>query len=266
MPNQLREASTVRQIHEMDNKNFEKTAEHLEYAALLPDDLHGEYNRLRLFIEDKLRTARPQDRLASMLYAFCQKHLVVATTSLLRGYLSSSARETRAALETAGIAHYILKDGEAYSIFLEYSDGKKGEKAYRNKFGASNILSPDDPDVKDLRRQYDVASTLSHLNPRTVIQHLSPTGRPDQYAVCTQDLRPEELGTVLMWTCQVHWKILHLGQSTFKNLADFTEFKLKLNQVGERIIRFGKQQQEILQVVRERSKPLVFDGPSNDDY
>jgi len=128
--------SRIKIQFETDEQNRKAVYESVGAAAALPDDLDELYALQYAAID--LQTYSAQ--VAGALYVACRKHLVLATTSLFRRYSSQAFRETRAAVETAGIAHAIRQDTECLQIFVDDQGSGASRAAARNRLKPGMIF------------------------------------------------------------------------------------------------------------------------------
>ena len=96
--------SPIKSLFETDEKNRRAVYKSVGAAAALPDDLVKLYTLHYGAIAAHLPDYRAQ--IAGVLYVACRKHLTMGITSLFRRYSSQAFRETRNAVEAAGIAPY----------------------------------------------------------------------------------------------------------------------------------------------------------------
>jgi hypothetical protein len=183
---------------------------------------------------------------ATGLYALCLKHLVVGVTSLFRLYSASAWRETRAAVEAAGMAHAIQTNASHFKVFSEDDGSEPTRKLARTTFRSDVIFPKDIPVLKVLKDFYDVASQLSHTNSITFVQHLNNNATPGQQEFAFQDIPRDtiagQLPKLLFWTCRAHLAILTASDVVFDGLpADLESFNRERTCVFERLDRFNEK-------------------------
>jgi hypothetical protein len=239
--NRLPKESPISKLNRDDFEHFERLADFLGALGRLPDDLHMLYHKLHATLQPSLAVARRQDRVAGVLYTFCHKHLALATVMTLRMYMTPAARETRAAVECAGIARKICEDEHAFEVFRNGQAETKAANVFKQTFSSGNMFPQQDHLLRPLKKFYADASRFSHLNPTTLLQHLNPGVTADQMNVRFQDLRDKEVGWFVIWTCHAHIAILYLATRTFFAVgADLRKFAEELEAVSERLSRFGQ--------------------------
>lgn len=238
----LNEDSVIATVNGFDAHNFDQVKEYLKYSALLPDDVANLY-RMHHEAISPLLSASPA-RNAGALFVLCQKHLVLGTTSLFRLYSAQMFRETRAAVEAAGIAHAIQTDAKNFEVFSQDDGSEDARKLARRTF-TSRALYPDSiPQLALLSDFYDTASRLSHTSGITFIRHLSDGKTVGQMKFAYQDIQMEnmnrDLPKQLFWLCQAHLAILMAADVVFAGLdVDLSKFTQERKDVFERLQRFN---------------------------
>lgn len=230
--------SEVKSLNETDTKNFSAVYTRIGTAALLPDDVADLYDLHYKAMSQHFPDFTAQ--IAGALYVNCRKHLVLGVVSLLRRYSSQAFRETRGALESAGIAHAIQVDPESFRILENDKGSGESRKAARNHFTSTRLFPANVPALAKLKKLYEKASELSHSNRRTFAPHLNVRDATFSY----QDIRQEDIPRIvtnhLLWISAAHLKILYAADVVFANTnADFTKFKKERKDLGERLDRFA---------------------------
>jgi hypothetical protein len=239
------EDSLIARIYDQDASNFEKAKSRLGFATLLPDDILKLYTLLHETAKPFLHTGVAET--AAGLYVLCSKHLVLGTLALLRLHSTQAFRETRAAVECAGIAYVIQKDPEKYKVFVN-DDGERPEarKVAKRTFRTDIIFPDHEPLVRQLRFHYESASHLSHTNAMTFRQHLS-RGKTDSPLVLFnfQDINSETVDRVLpemlILICMAHLDVLSASAAVFPEMRKNESFQGEWQQVLERVGRFREQ-------------------------
>ena len=231
--------SEVRDLTETDARNFEAVYASVGAAAVLPDDVAGLYKMHYIVIAPRLPD--PQAQFAGALYVDCRKHLVLGAISLFRRHSAQAFRETRAAVEAAGIAHAIRMDPENFRIFKDDKGSEESRRAAQNRFTSRRLFPPEIPELASLKRCYDKASELSHSNRRTLLPHLNLSQGIFSY----QDIRQEDIPLLvtnyLLWLCFAHLAILEAADVVFKDVnGDLEKFRNKLKHVGEKVAQFAR--------------------------
>lgn len=236
--------SPVKALQEQDSQNFDTVWRMLGPVVTLPDDVARLYELHYAALAPKLSDLTA--RFAGSLYVLCRKHFFLGATSLLRLYASQMFRETRAAVETAGIAHAICTDVDSFRAFTE-DDGRKEARARAKKCFTSQRLFPSDkPRLSKLGAIYREASTLSHTNRLSFVRHVHKTDDPAQLGLSFCDiplkLLPRLLPNHLIWLCHVHISILFAADDVFASLrADLDPFNRERRYVYEKLRRFSDQ-------------------------
>jgi hypothetical protein len=252
--NQLPANSIFTIVREYDAENYQQVVGFLDYAALLPDDLAKLYEIHRQAITPHLTTSPA--RVAAGLYVLCLKHLVLGVTSLFRLYSAPAWRETRAAVEAAGIAHAIQTAPAHFKVFSEDDGSERARRLARNTFKSDVIFPQDVPVLRALKVFYDVASQLSHTNSITFIQHINSTGTAGQQQFAFQDIPREAMASrlpkLVFWTCQAHLAILTAADQVFSGLpADLDAFKKERAYIFGKLSRFNEKHNSSLAVPLE---------------
>lgn len=223
---------------ESDEVNRKIVHKSLGTVALIPDELTELYVLHYKAIGDHFPDNVAE--VASWLYVGCQKHLVLAVTSLFRCYSTQAFRETRGAIESAGIAHAIRRDSETFRLFKDKLDTREKRKAHRERFKSNVLFSGD---ILKLKALYDRASELSHTNRRTFGPHLNIRERTFSY----QDLHKKDIPKLatnyLLWICAAHLTILEMADFVFPEAHGelVAKFKQERQWLREKIYRFDQQ-------------------------
>jgi hypothetical protein len=222
---------------DIDEQNRKAVYARIGAAVELPDDLAGLYTLHYTAIESQLPDYPAQ--IAGALYVACRKHLVLGITSLFRRYSSQAFRETRAAVEAAGVANDIRRDEESFRIFREDRD-EESRKIARQRFTPAKIFAGE---LKQLRHYYDKASELSHTNRRTFAPHLNLSQGTFSYQDVSGDDIPKLITNYLIWICTAHLTILEMADLVFPEAEGevVTKFKAERRALGERVYRFNLQ-------------------------
>ena len=232
--------SEVRTLTETDARNFDVVYKCLGPAATLPDDVAKVYTMHYTAIAPHLPDLPAQ--IAGALYMACKKHLVLGATSLFRRYASQAFRETRCAVEAAGIAHAIRVDPQNYRVFREDKGSGESRKAARARFTSGRLFPPDIPELAALKSCYDRASELSHSNRRTFVPHLHLSEGMFSYQDIQQKDIPRLITNYLIWLCFAHLAILEAAEIVFKDVnCDLEQIQNERQYVGKKLVRFDNQ-------------------------
>jgi hypothetical protein len=237
--------SVLQVVNEQDAHNFEGSRRSLGHMAALPEDVAKLYT---IHHEAALPMLTPGPApYAFGLYAACRKHLVLGAVSLFRLYSAQMARETRAAVEAAGIAYAIQTDPESFRVFKADDGRDEGARKNARRHFTSNRLFPSQvPKLESLKTFYDLNSNLSHTNWLTFVRQVDTTATPGQFGYSYQDLKkdrlPRDLPKFLVWLCMAHVAILLAADDVFANLAvDAGPFQSEREYVFEKLRRFDAQ-------------------------
>lgn len=238
----LNKDSAIGQLNEVDKANFDLITRDLGAMALLPDDIEKLYTKHYDIIGGELATTAA--RTAGALFVLCRKHLVLGATSLFRLYSAQMYRESRSAVEAAGIARLIQIDAESFKVFANDDGSEAARKLARNAFSPKFLFPRSVPDLRMLSDFYDTASRLSHTSGLTFVRHLSQETGTGQVQFAYQDLLPDninrELPIHVLWLCQAHLLILVAADLIFPDIkADLEDFKRDRAAVFERLRRFN---------------------------
>ena len=222
---------------EADEQNCKAVYASVGAAGTLPDEVVSLYERQYASIARELPNYAAE--VAAGLYVACRKHLVLGIASLFRRYSAQAFRETRAAVEAAGIAGAIRRDEESFRIFREDRD-EASRKAARKRFKPATLFVGE---MTRLQTYYDKASELSHTNRRTFGPHVDFGEKTFSY----QDLRDQDIPRLainyLIWICAAHLTILEMADFVFPDARGdlATRFRAERQYLGEKICRFDLQ-------------------------
>ncbi|NDJ12303.1 MAG: hypothetical protein EBY17_14085 [Acidobacteriia bacterium] len=238
----LNRDSVIATVNAFDAHNFDQLKEHLNSSALLPDDVVNLYTIHHEAISPLLNTSRARN--AAALFVLCQKHLVLGTISLFRLYSAQMFRETRAAVEAAGIAHLIQTDAKSFEVFSQDDGSEAARKLARKTFTSRALYPSSIPQLALLSDFYDTASMLSHTSGITFVRHLSAGQTVGQMKFGYQDIQREnisrELPKQMFWLCNAHLAILMAADVVFAGLdVDLSKFRQKRKDIFERVQRFN---------------------------
>lgn len=231
--------SPITRQFDVDEQNRKSVSASLGAVIALPDDVAGLYEMHHNTIANQLPDAPAE--VAAALYASCRKHLVLGIAALLRCYASQAFRETRAAVEAAGMAGAIRREPENFRIFSEDRDEESRKRA-RKRFSSGNLFVDE---LTRLKKYYDKSSELSHTNRRTFLPHISRSDRTFSY----QDLRQQDIPKLatnyLLWICATHLTILEVADAVFSEVQGglVMKFRQERRDLGERLSRFDLQNQ-----------------------
>jgi hypothetical protein len=224
-------------VNDQDIHNFVQTRKLLRHSIQLPEDLVKGYEILNACNGD---LPTPALRTANALFILCRQHLTVGTISLLRLYGGQMFKETRSAVEAAGLAYLIQQSEEDFQAFREDSGPAERRRA-RKRFTSARLFPDTIPQMVALKQTYDRASSLSHTNRMTFIRHIHTEGGKFYY----QDIQQAEAARIpsfLYWLCNVHLAILSAAEIVFPHLAgDYPRFKKEKRYIEEKLWRFHDQ-------------------------
>ncbi len=239
---ELPKDSVICTIERADHENYQKVIDFLGYAALIPDDIDRLYAKHTEGISPLLQT--PAARSAAGLYVLCRKHLVLGTLSLFRLHSTQCSRETRGAVEAAGIAHAINTNPQMFAFFEQDDGSPAARKRTKKAFNSGSIFPPDKPVMSELKGFFDTASLLSHTNVHTYGRHVAATPTPGVGNFSFQDIPrsniERDLPTFMFWMCLAHLAILKVADSVFPDITPSLEkFASDRATVFERFCRFS---------------------------
>jgi hypothetical protein len=236
----LAKDSAMLKANKLDKDNFENVSKAFGALSLLPDDVEKLYIQFHETIGPHLIT--PKARTAGVLFVLCRKHLTLGALSLFRLYSAQMYRESRAAIEAAGIARLIQVDPAAFKVFNEDDLSEEARKKSRKTFAPAKLFPKDKPQMHVLSDFYDTASRLSHTSGVTFVRHLTqPSGGTAQFSY--QDIIatnvPHEFPIHLLSLCQTHLTILTAADEIFADIkADMEHFRREREVVFQRMARF----------------------------
>jgi len=135
----LDKSSAVGAVNEIDKANFDNISNGLGAMALLPDDVEKLYVQHQIIIGRHPISA--EACAACALFVLGRKHLALGTTSLFRLYSAQMYRESRSAVEGAGIARLIQIDADSYKVFIDDDGSKNARKKTRKAFSPAALFS-----------------------------------------------------------------------------------------------------------------------------
>lgn len=252
--------SAISAVNELDKANFENVSKGFGALGLLPDDVEKLYVQFHDAIGPHLLT--PEARTAGALFVLCRKHLALGALSLFRLYSAQMYRESRAAVEAAGIARLIQVDPAAFKVFSEDDGSETARRNARKTFAPAALFPKDKPQMHILADFYDTASRLSHTSGLTFVRHLTqPSGGTARFSY--QDIAvnnvPHELPMHLLTLCQTHITILMAADSILADIkADLESFWQERAVVFGRMVRF-------FEIYRNKTGPttLTISPPSS---
>jgi hypothetical protein len=234
---------------ETDEKNRTVVYKRVGAAVNLPDDVAELYEVQRIAMATQLPDAAAE--IAAALFVTCRKHLILGMTALFRCFSSQAFRETRGAIEAAGIAGLIRQSEEAFRLFREDNDAVS-RKAARKYFTSGNMFVGE---LAGLKKLYDDASERSHTNRRSLVRNI----RLPQAGFSFQDIRNEDIPHLfknhLIWICGAHIKILEAADTVFpEGKGELIDKFLKERQrIGEKIWRFMEGNKEDMEAAKNGS-------------
>ncbi len=233
--------SAIAAVNQLDKANFDNISNGLGAMALLPDDVEKLYVQHQTVIGRHLISA--EARAAGALFVLCRKHLALGTTSLFRLYSAQMYRESRSAVEGAGIARLIQIDADAYKVFIDDDGSENARKKTRKAFSPAALFPKDVPSMQVLSDFYDTASRLSHTSGLTFLRHISKETPTSEVGFSYQDIArenlPRELPIHLLTLCQTHLAILTAADIIFSDIeVDLEAFRKERADIFGRIMRF----------------------------
>lgn len=175
----------INQILEMDQHNIEVSRKLLQSKGLLDllERIPGLFDALEAEIaahvkEKRLATPPSADLtieekdlrhlnfiLRISMAQTARMQFIFAVGHLLRGHTGEIFSHARSMIESAGIAHLSLRDPELATLYIDDERGKFTAHTKRDK-----ILPKSDQKTMALNDMYNLASSLTHNNFRTIIE------------------------------------------------------------------------------------------------
>ncbi len=236
--------SAIDVLNDQDLHNYAEVRRNFRHETCLADDVLIAYNLCAEALQPHLQTQA--DRIASaLLVGICRNHLVLGATALFRIHAAQMFRETRSAVESAGIAYVVRRDSAMLQIFLE-DDGRPIQReAAKKAFRRGKIFPQTEPVLAVLGDEYDLASYRAHTNILSFVSHLAKTRMPGLTQVSIQDIAkghiPQFVPLHIFWLAHAHIAILLSALATFPDLPsapEVTKFKKELEYVNSKIARF----------------------------
>lgn len=232
----------------MDRDNFDGIAKDCAQVAQFADQVHQLYVLHSDAIDPHLIAV--QHKAAAALFIVCRKHLVLGALSLMRLYSAQMYRESRAAVEAAGIARLIVNDMAAFRIFSSDDGTQAATKKARDTFKTKVLFPNSVPILKTLYDHYDIASRLSHTSGLTFLRHIVTNPEPGSALFTYQDIHKDHLKRDVvqhfLWLCMAHLSILISADDTFGSVkAGLEEFRRGRAALFSRLVQFRAQQPNV---------------------
>lgn len=233
-------------LRQADEANFTFLANRFSNEIRIIEDLSVCYDKLAEgFSGDYIRSPA-QDIAGLIVCGHCGSRLIVATACLMRRYASSMYRETRSAIEGAGISHAIQESREMLDIYME-DEKYKGQrkKAPRHVFKPETIFPNNIPALKQLGDEYNLASARGHMNITTVAFHLARSQKPAHTRMNAQDIQDNHLDhhfiLHLLWLGFAHLDIFNVVDLIFPDHPLSAEIKRERDYIGGKLARFNQK-------------------------
>ncbi|MFZ0589610.1 MAG: hypothetical protein WAM39_03955 [Bryobacteraceae bacterium] len=244
--------SPLDELRAQDEHNYKEIRKAFENETLIADDVVRAYDLYRKAVEPHLANERM--RVASAIVGgICGQHLIRGALSLFRLHSAQMFRETRSAVEAAGIAHAIQHDEKKLQIFLQDEGRPEQRRKARSTFRPRIIFPDDQPLLKILNDHYEVASLRSHTNVLNFVLHLSKSDEPGRLHIHAQDIPrkrlPQDFPLLLFWLCQAHVSILCCVEIIFPGLPStkqMSDFFHEHRYIFEKVQRFNQNHQSQL--------------------
>jgi hypothetical protein len=241
-------ASELAIVEGMDRDNFSGISRECAEAVRFADGVHGLYVMHSDAIDPYLVTV--QHKAAAALFIVCRKHLVLGALSLMRLYSAQMYRESRAAVEAAGVARLIVNDMAAFRIFSSDDGTPAAAKKARETFKTKILFPQTVPILKTLYDHYDLASRLSHTSGLTFLRHIVTNPEPGSALFTYQDIHKDHLKRDVvqhfLWLCMAHLSILISADDTFGSVkARLEEFRRGRAALFSRLAQFRAQQPNV---------------------
>jgi hypothetical protein len=150
-----------------------------------------------------------------------RKHLLLGAMSLFRAHSMQMFRETRAAMEAAGMAFCAMKHKDMLKILLDDVGTPETREAVMKTFTQKRIFRKEKRVFRRLDNDYDYCSWRTHTNMAGFASHLTKEGG-NRFNITTQDIQTEQAGTsiplFLISLCLSHFHILTSVDETFDHL------------------------------------------------
>lgn len=252
----MAEHSALNELRSMDERNVSALLQNFSNECRIIDDLAACYVLYSQILEPLVQT--DSQRLAQgFICGICRKHLLLGSLSLLRRHAAMMYRETRSALEAAGISHAIQLDPEKLKVLLEDEPLASREqerllkqqkrKLSKHIFKPEHIFPDEIPQMKDLDDRYRTASALGHTNMGSFVVHLAKNASGGA-TITTQDIQDANVRSDFLrhfnWMLISHIKILELGDLIFPAAQALDVFKKERQYIVEKMARFYFKNEE----------------------
>ncbi len=232
-------------INDNDEKNYKLVREGIGDAAYFPDAVLGVYAGQHELLVRLLQTDQ-EKHAGALLFGLCIKHLVTGANNLFRGHAGVMYRETRGAIEAAGLAHRLLNDKRTFDTYLadqEYDEVAR--QAFKDQTRRNQLFPQNAPKIiQKLGEHYDYASKKAHTNRMNFLRNVAYSEAKGLSEMNLRDFAQEniipKLPLELGWMCGVHLDILLASCLViFKHPSvDFSEIIDIQNEVWKRLAAF----------------------------
>ena len=160
-------------IKDHDEQNYRLVREGIGDAAYFPDAVLGIYAGQHELLVQHLQSNQ-EKHAGALLFGLCVKHLVTGANNLFRGQAGVMYRETRGAVETAGLAYRVLNDTKAFEVYLaDHEHDKTARQAFREQTRSKQLFPNTAPAiVQKLGEHYNHASQKAHTNRMNFLRNI----------------------------------------------------------------------------------------------
>lgn len=217
-----------------DVNNYSVSRDGIGRAAEIPDMIAELYY---LIYQSLIPTLNTDERKTAAILCLTlnAKHLIVGINSLYRLYVSQMFREVRSAVETTAMAHMILSDPNAYSVFAKDRSGDKAARTEsRRLFVPANLFGKVNPYLLKLKDYYGFASERAHTNRMSSMRHVMTHPMAIESVFSLIEIMPKDANVQLKgcvyWTCLVHMDIIDTVMKFIFPEFDTTETQFQAKQ------------------------------------
>lgn len=235
-------------INDHDEQNYRLVREGIGDAAYFPDAVLGIYAGQHELLAQHLKSNQ-EKHAGALLFGLCVKHLVTGANNLFRGQAGVMYRETRGAVETAGLAYRVLNDTKTFEVYLaDQEHDKKARQAFKDQTRSKQLFPDTAPDiVQKLGEHYNHASQKAHTNRMNFLRNIAYSKERGTSEMSLNDFTPQNLIPMLplelFWMCHVHLDILLTScLAIFRHVpVNFGEIINTQNEIQERLGAFVEQ-------------------------
>jgi hypothetical protein len=219
-PSTLRAMNYIDDLKTKDDENYAQISIIFKTEIDLINDLVDLYELCGIALKPHLKDVGA--RIAgALVFGMGRNHLVRGTLSLSRAHAAPMFRETRSAVEAAGMACCVMKHDDMRDVLLADVGTRETRAAMKKTFTQKRIFPKEKKVFRQLRSDYDYCSWRAHTNMASFMTHI---GRTDegQAALQVQDIRSgTATGEVALYFMHLLLSHLHILTSVDESFDHF---------------------------------------------